>query len=121
MTYININDTEYPARVSGSLADRAWDDRASKTITLEMTYAEAMALFVDDVPWRIVQRRVENVLDENGMPTGETTEVVETFDNSDYCLAGAVTDHRNGSVSVKMGQKTAGEMLAELREVLSRD
>lgn len=112
MTYIKINDIEYHAVISGSLTDRAWDNRASKTITLEMTYAEAMALFVDDTPWSIVQRYTENALDEVGNPTDETTEVVEEYDNSEYCVAGSVTDHRNGTVSVKMGKPTDAELLA---------
>lgn len=112
MTYIKINETEYPAVISGSLSDRAWDNRASKTITLTMTYADAMALFVDDTPWSIVQRRTENVLDEEGNPTDETTEVLEEYDNSEYCVAGSVTDHRNGTVSVKMGKPTDAEILA---------
>lgn len=112
MIYVKINETEYPAAISGSLADRAWDNRASKTIKLEMTYADAMAMFTDDTPWSIVDRRTEDVLDAEGNPTGETTEVVEEYDNSEYCVAGSVTDHRNGTVSVKMGKPTDAEILA---------
>ena len=112
MTYININETLYPAIVTGVLGDRTWNGRDTKTITLEMSHATAMVLFVDDVPWRIVQRHTENVLDEEGNPTDETTEVLEEYDNSEYCVAGSVTDHRNGTVSVKMGKPTDAEILA---------
>ena len=31
------------------------------------------------------------------------------FDNSDFCVAGDVTDHRDGTVTVKMGKLTALE------------
>jgi hypothetical protein len=59
-----------------------------------MDYATANELFVDGVEWSIVD-------DEN-------TE----YDNSDYCLAGDITDHRDGTLSVKMGKMT------DLEEVL---
>lgn len=35
----------------------------------------------------------------------------DVFDNSDYCLAGNVIDHRNGYVTVKMGMLTEVEIL----------
>lgn len=106
MTYIKINGTLYPATVSGKVADREWDDRASKAITLEMDYATAASLFLDGLVWSIVEQREVPVPDESGEPTGET-ELQETeWDNSEYCLAGDITDHRNGTVTVKMGKLT---------------
>ena len=56
MPYIKINDTLYPATVSGKMQDREWDNRESKAITLTMTYATANALFVDGLAWSIVQQ-----------------------------------------------------------------
>ena len=99
MTYIKINDAVYPAAFRGYERDRDWNDRESKAITLEMSYADAMALFVDDLDWAIVYEE------------GETTEV---YDNSEHSVAGSVTDNRNGTVTVKMGKPTSDELLAIL-------
>lgn len=111
MTYVKIGGTEYPAAINGKLADREWDDRDSKAITLTMGYSEAATLFVNGIAWSIVQRESVPVLDENGQPTGETTEQVSEFDNSDYSVAGSITDNRNGTVTCKMGRPTETETL----------
>ena len=54
--------------------------------------------------------------------TDETTHRLvtkqEIYDNSEYSIAGDIVDHRNGSITVKMGKITAEEMLAMLSEVL---
>ena len=107
--YIKVNNTEYPATVTGDRADRTWDERDTKTVTLTMTHAEVAALLSDNTPWSIVQRDMVDVLDEQGQPTGETKEVVNEHDNSEYSLAGDITDHRDGTVSIKMGKPTETE------------
>ena len=107
--YIKVNNTEYPATVNGSLVDRNWNGRDTKTIRLTMTHDEAAALLPDNTPWSIVQRDTVDVLDEQGQPTGETEEVVNEYDNSAYSLAGDITDHRDGTVSIKMGKPTETE------------
>lgn len=107
--YIKVNNTEYPAVVNGVYNDRTWDGRDTKTVTLTMTAAEAAALLPDNTPWSIVQRDMVDVLDEHGQPTGETKEVVNEYDNSEYSLAGDITDHRDGTVSIKMGKPTEAE------------
>lgn len=48
----------------------------------------------------------------------KTRIVTDEYDNSEYSIAGDITDHRNGYVSVKMGQPTAEEILAILEEVM---
>lgn len=111
MTYVKIGGTEYPAAINGKLADREWDGRDSKAITLTMGYSEAVALFVNGIAWSIVQRENVPTLDENGQPTGETTEQVSEFDNSDYSVAGSITDNRDGTVTCKMGRPTETETL----------
>ena len=111
MTYVKIGGTEYPAAINGKLADREWDGRDSKAITLTMGYSEAVALFVNGIAWSIVQRESVPTLDENGQPTGETTEQVSEFDNSDYSVAGSITDNRNGTVTCKLGRPTETETL----------
>ena len=85
--------------------------RDTKTIRLHMTGAEAAALLPDNTPWTIVQREAVPVLDESGAPTGQTEERIEEWDNSEYCVSGAITDHRDGTVSIKMGKVTEAEML----------
>ena len=111
MTYVKIGGMEYPAAINGKMADREWDGRDSKAITLTMGYSEAATLFVNGIAWSIVQRESVSVLDENGQPTGETTEQVSEFDNSDYSVAGSITDNRNGTVTCKMGRPTETETL----------
>lgn len=108
-TYIKVNNTEYPAEINGNPKDRAWGDRDTKTITLMMTTTEVAALLPDSTPWSIVLRETLNKLDNDGQPTGETKEVVNEWDNSEYSLSGAITDHRDGTVSIKMGKPTETE------------
>lgn len=118
MTYVKINETLYPAEINGALIDRAWGGRDSKAITLEMDHATALALFVDELDWSIV-------FQPDSYPDPETGETVtpeaEIYDNSEYSVAGPITDNRDGTVTVKMGKLTDGEMLAELMEVLNND
>lgn len=109
--YIKVNNTEYPAAVNGVNNDRTWDGRDTKTVTLTMTATEAAALLPDNTPWSIVQRDMVDKLDENNMPTGETVEQVNEWNNSEYSLSGDITDHRDGTVSIKMGKPTEVETL----------
>ena len=123
MIYVKINDTLYPATITGEEKDWNWGERPSKSITVEMSHAEADALFVDGAVWGMVDRVEVPVYKtgENGMPvigadglfvqTG--TEIRETEqDCSDYDLAGDLIDHRNGKITAKMGKHTADELLA---------
>lgn len=116
MTYIKINGQQYEASIFGKRRDTDWRDasgnpRDSKAITLPMTYAEAMATFVDDTPWSILQQDASYVDPETGSTV--TPDPVE-YDNADYCVAGSVTDNRNGTVTVKMGKMLDSEKLAAL-------
>lgn len=107
--YIKVNNTEYPAEINGNPKDRSWDGRDTKTVTLTMSHDAVAALLPDNTPWSIVQREMQDVLDEQGQPTGETKEVVNEYDNSAYSLAGEIVDHRDGTVSIKMGKPTETE------------
>ena len=102
--YVKVNNTEYPATVDGVYNDRSWGDRESKAVTLTMEYTAASQLFVDGLSWSIVQRDTVPVYDEDGKPTGETEEQVQEWDNSEYCVAGPITDNRDGTITVKMGK-----------------
>lgn len=100
MIYVIVNNKEYEATVFGLFEDRDWDNRESKTITLEMDYATANSTFVDGVEWKIKQV-IEN-------------EEVEEYDNSDFNVRGDLTVHTDGTVSVKMGRPTELEIAYEL-------
>ena len=119
-TYVEINGIKYPASITGRLNDKDWDNRESKAIKIEMTYSDAINLFVDDISWNIVQEREvqHEVIDEEGNTTFEIITETETYDNSDYCISGDIVDHRNGTVTIKMGKPTAEELLALLEGVL---
>lgn len=110
MTHIKINDTLYPARVLGYAKDPNWGGRESKRITLTMTHAEAEALFVDGARWGTVTKR-GSYTDEDGeihvLPDIE-------LDLSDFDVAGAITDNRDGTVTVCMGRSTPAEVLGAL-------
>ena len=82
---------------------QTWDNRETKSITLKMTYAEAITLFVNGLVWSIV---VQNDID------GEIHET--EYDNSEYNLAGDIIDHRDGTITVKMGKLTDLEEAYEI-------
>lgn len=113
MIYFKANNTEYPASIAGKVTDRDWGNRESKAITLTMTHAAAVQLFVDGLSWSIVQRDTVPVYDTDGKPTGETEEQVQEWDNADYCVAGSIADNRDGTCTCKMGKKTEAELMQE--------
>ena len=120
-TYVEINGLTYPASITGRLNDKDWDDRESKAIKVEIPYSDAINIFVDDVKWNIVQdmeEPVEYIDEETGNIVYEILTRQEVYDNSDYCIAGDIIDHRNGKVTAKMGKPTAKELLKMLEEVL---
>lgn len=106
MVQVKIGQQLYPASVRGTVRDGDWDGRESKAITLAMAAADAAALFSDNTAWSIQ-------VDQPSYPDPDTGETVmpdpAEFDNSDFCVAGDVTDHRDGTVTVKMGKLTALE------------
>lgn len=107
--FLKVNGQEYPATLIYNYKDRNWDMRETQTVHLTMPYAQAAALLPSGTPWSIVQREMVDKLDNDGNPTGETEESVQEYDNSAYSLAGEITDHRDGTVSIKMGKPTETE------------
>lgn len=117
-TYIKINngDILYPAVITGRMTDKEWDNRETKAITLEMDYATANKLFIDGVIWSIVMEHPVEIkeIDDEGNTTTKTIIETEEFDNSEYSLAGDITDHRDGTLTVKMGKLTDLEQAYEI-------
>ena len=112
---IKINGKTYEAAVSGTRYDSMWGGRESKSITLTMDYETAVATFADDVPWSILYQPSDYYDPETKQMV---TPPVEEYDNSDYCILGDITVHRDGTVTVKMGKPTGEELYNILREAV---
>lgn len=116
--FIKVGGVEYPATLIYNYKDRNFGLRETQTVHLTMPYAQAAALLVSGVQWSNVFRVTRDVLDSDGSATGETEEAVTEEDMSEYSMSGAITDYRDGTVSVKMGKPTAEEqMSAQLAEL----
>ena len=114
---IIVNETEYPAiEINGMFKNPQWDRRDTKAIHLSMTHDQAASLFVDGLAWSIKQTNTYLVYNDQGQETGETTTETQIFDNSDYCVAGAITDNRDGTVTVMMGRHTELEIAQDARD-----
>lgn len=109
MTFIKINNILYPAEISGRIKDIEWAERPTKTIKLTMNMTEALEIFVNNLSWSIV----EETIDKNNQS------IQIEYDNSDYCLAGDITDHRDGTISIKMGKITDTEKMEALIETMN--
>lgn len=120
MIYVKVNGTLYPATIDGQMQDYTWDNRESKTVTMQGVYDEIVGLFGDNTPWSIVmkeevQKRNDDgslVLDKAGNPV--TEEQTSEWDNSEFSMSGPITDNRDGTVSIKMGKPTDLEDAMEL-------
>ncbi len=111
-TSVIIHEVEYPViEINGMFKNPSWDRRDTKAITLEMQHETAVSLFVDGLAWSIKQVDTYLVFDDKGQPTGETKTETQTFDNSDYSVAGSITDNRDGTVTCMMGKPTETETL----------
>lgn len=89
-TYIKINSINYPAEIYGHVRDTAWDGRESKVIILALSIQEALDLFLDGLRWAIVYG-------------------TQTIPQDDFIIAGPITDHRDGTVTVKVGKANTAE------------
>lgn len=120
-TYLKANNTETPCEAAEHYRDSAWG-RPTCTVTIKASAAEIADLLPNNAPWSLIER--EDVLDESGMPTGQTVD--HERDMSEYSLSGDITDHRDGTVSIKMGkptetESTVGAMVALTGEVVTAE
>ena len=125
MTYIEINGVRYAViRITGTMSDSGWDNRESRTILLNMSYEEAYGIFFDNMAWSIVAtnqfstpKKDANgniVVDVDGNIVYEEGAKEDVFDCSAFCVAGPITNNRDGTVTVKMGKMTALEEAYEI-------
>ena len=99
--YIRVSGHDYPSySINGKLHNEDWDNRHTKTFRIPMTYDQANAIFKDGTEWAILSVITPDEGEEPFEP------IMEVFDNADFNLAGDITDHRDGTVSVTMGQMT---------------
>lgn len=92
---LRINKKEFSllsARAATETMNNHRRDVISLTITA--TYAEAAAEFTDGATF--------TVIDDSVTPA-------EEFEYTDHTMAGAITDHRDGTVTVKMGKANTAE------------
>lgn len=120
MIYVKVNGALYPATIDGQMQDYTWDNRESKTITMQGTYDEIVGLFKDGTPWSIVMKETVQKRNEDGSPALDkagnpvTEEQTSEWDNSEFSMSGPITDNRDGTVSIKMGKPTDLEDAMEL-------
>lgn len=112
-TFLKANNTETPCEAAEHYRDSAWG-RPTCTVTIKASAAEIAALLPSNAPWSLIER--EDVLDELGAPTGQTVD--HERDMSEYSLSGDITDHRDGTVSIKMGKPTESEKSSYTVEAL---
>ena len=113
MIQIKINNNTYDTiSVLGYNKDPNWDNRKSHAITLNTDYATALSLFVNNMKWSLLQ--TEDIYDE---ATEKIMSQVNEYDKSEYSISGAITDNRDGSITIKMGVPTNEELKEkELKE-----
>ena len=75
-----------------------------------MSHDEAANIFKNDTPWSIVEEKTAQTFNQDGTNTAEET-IRNEYDNSEYCVSGDITDHRDGTITVKMGKYTEIETI----------
>lgn len=92
---LRINEKEFPLLSARAATENMKSFRRDViSLTIEATYAEAAAEFTDGATFVVV--------DDSVTPA-------EEFEYADHTMAGAITDHRDGTVTVKMGKSNTAE------------
>lgn len=108
MTYVQIGNTLIPAEVSGSTRDPKWDYRHTQDIHCQLSYEESKATFVDGVEWYLIYQDPSYVNEEGETVTPEPI----VYDKTMFDQVMSITENRDGTVAIKMGETTAEEALA---------
>lgn len=87
MIYVKINDTLYPATITGLNQDRDWQNRESKAIRLEGSFELVNSLFTNATHWSVVMEEIVDVTpqfvtDEEGNPVRELVDVTPKYETS---------------------------------------
>lgn len=92
---LRINEKEFPLLSARAATEQMKNFRRDViSLTITATYAEAAAEFTDGATFTVV--------DDSVTPS-------EEFEYTDHTMAGAITDHRDGTVTVKMGKANTAE------------
>jgi len=71
-------------------------------------------IFVDDCAFSIIE--TVELMNVSGLPSREYED--REYSKELFCVAGDITDHRDGTLSILMGKKTDRELLEEENAVL---
>lgn len=118
--YISIGGQKIPTQpLAGKLRDPDWDDRQTVAITLSRDAAQYLPLFADGAAWSLVHEYTQVVptLDDNGdIILNDDGTVKSTTQTVTDDLADTYKDFvlASSTFTVKMGKKTASDVLAEL-------
>ena len=92
---LRINEKEFPLLSARAATENMKNYRRDViSLTIEATYAKAAAEFIDGATFTVV--------DDSVTPA-------EEFEYADHTMAGPITDHRDGTVTVKMGKANTAE------------
>lgn len=92
---LRINEKEFPLLSARAATEQMKNFRRDViSLTIIATYQEAAAAFTDGSTFTVV--------DDSVTPA-------EEFEYTDHTMAGPITDHRDGTVTVKMGKSNTAE------------
>ena len=92
---VSINSTTFPLLSARAATEELKGFRRDViSLTITATYQEAAAAFTDGSTFTVV--------DDSVTPA-------EEFEYTDHTMAGPITDHRDGTVTVKMGKANTAE------------
>ena len=115
MAQIKINDRLIEVIACyGALRNMLGAKRNSIEIIMTSDYETIKNTFVDGVEYSLIDTYDVRVEKEDGTIITETK--TEEFNKTNYCLSGDIVDHRDGTISVFMGEKTNEELAIEQAE-----
>lgn len=104
---------EYPVETEPSIFEKkrlsCGTFRDCVRYTVKGAYADVAQKFTDGASYCVREISTGN----------DGKEIATDFDKSEYCVAGDIVDHRNGTITVYMGKKTASELMQEAFNALS--